>query len=488
MITMDRLDIFRRSCSRILWLGVTGCAGGATATPSEATSNTGAETSTAVGTGTTPTNVGSSSGSLPAKPPATPGVPTSTTPSTLPAETDSAPYPGATSELDPPSSTVVGGSNSTMPSDATVPSDTTETSAASGSTNSDTSLPPNVLPPTFLLGADISSIPEALDAGAVFVDTDGQTKPLLTLLKNHGFNAIRLRTFVNPDAPYGYARGTGGSCVKAEPYNDTSHTAEFGAAVKAAGMQLLVDLHYSDTWADPGKQIIPEAWRDAASIDELADEVSRYTTNVLDELVAAGAKPDMVQVGNETTPGMLIHVPGNDTDCWGNNSSVRTGLNGQASNGNWDNLAKLFKAGADAVHAVDPNIKVVLHIENTDDLAGVRWWVDSAVSRGIDFDVLGLSAYTEFQGQPSVWENTLTTIADEFPGLEFIIAEYNPERTRANQIVHDLPGARGLGTFFWEPTQSGAWGDSMFTQSGNTYTARTPDFAEYDALRLELGL
>lgn len=339
-----------------------------------------------------------------------------------------------------------------------------------------------------MLGADVSSIPEALDSGAKFVDTDGQTKPLLELLANHGFNAIRLRTFVNPDAPYGYARGTGGSCVKAEPYNDAAHTAEFGAAVKAAGMQLLVDFHYSDTWADPGKQIIPEAWRDATSIDDLANRVSQYTTEVLETLVAAGVKPDLVQVGNETTPGMLIHVPGNNTDCWGNNSNVNAQLNGQASNGNWDNLAKLFKAGADAVHAVDPNIKVVLHIENTDDLAGVRWWVSNAVSRNIDFEVLGLSAYTAFQGQPSVWQQTLQTMANEFPDLQFIIAEYNPERTRANRIVHDLPDGRGLGTFFWEPTLSGSWGESMFTQSGNTYTARAQDFAEYDALRVELGL
>lgn len=327
-----------------------------------------------------------------------------------------------------------------------------------------------------------------LDAGATFVDTDGVTKPILELLKNHGFNAIRLRTFVNPDAEYGYARGTGGSCQKAEAYNDAAHTAEFGAAVKAAGMQLLLDFHYSDTWADPGKQIIPEAWRGAQSVSELATYVSEYTTSVLDQMVAAGAKPDMVQVGNETTPGMLIHVPSADTDCWGNNSTPNSGPNGQASNGNWDNLATLFKAGVDAVHAVDPNIKVVLHIENTDDPSGVEWWVNSAVTRGVDFDVLGLSAYTAFQGQPSVWRSTLESMAEQFPDLEFIIAEYNPERTQANQIVHDLPDGRGLGTFFWEPTQSGSWGDAMFTQSGNKYTARSQDFAEYDALRTEFGL
>lgn len=478
MKTMGQLRIDARSCASFLWLGLVSCASGANSAPDQTSAtSTSTEASTSVSPTTPPpnTSVAPGSSTLP------PVEPSSTSSGTV---TPSSEPNSSSASSDPKSSDEDASSSAPPTSDTTAQHASTDPSSGLD----DGSSAPSVSPLAFLLGADISSIPEIVDAGATFVDTDGQTKPLLALLANHGFNAIRLRTFVNPDAPYGYARGTGGSCLKSEPYNDAAHTAEFGAAVKAAGMQLLVDFHYSDTWADPGKQIIPEAWRDVTSIDDLATRVSQYTTSVLGELVAAGAKPDMVQVGNETTPGMLIHVPGNDTDCWGNNSVVDSGPNGQASNGNWDNLAKLFKAGADAVHAVDPNIKVVLHIENTDDLDGVRWWVDSAVTRGIDFDVLGLSAYTAFQGQPSVWENTLQTLAEEFPELEFIIAEYNPERTRANQIVYALPNQRGLGTFFWEPTQSGSWGESMFTQSGNTYTARSQDFAEYDALRTQLGL
>jgi arabinogalactan endo-1,4-beta-galactosidase len=382
-------------------------------------------------------------------------------------------------------------SSETLP---TQPADTQvgETSDATGETTNagDQSSGETVGPvePTFLIGADLSSIPEALDSGAVYIDTDGQQKDILDLLKNHGFNAVRLRTFVDPSAPYGYAAGDGGSCRKSKPYNNAAETVAFGAKIKAAGMKLLVDFHYSDTWADPGKQIIPEAWRSATTIDQFANHIREYTTSVLTQLVEAGAKPDMVQVGNETTPGMLIHVPGPNTDCWGNQSAVRSGVTGRASNDNWDNLARLLDAGADAVHAVDPGIKVVLHIESTDDVSAVRWWVNSAVTRNVSFDVLGLSAYTAFQGQPSVWKNTLETMAKEFPQLSFIIAEYNPERTQANRIVHGLPDGRGLGTFFWEPTLSGSWGESMFTVSGNRYTARPADFAEYDALRGELGL
>lgn len=410
--------------------------------------------------------------------------------------TSSPPTTGATASSSTPSTSTSSTSTSSdgTPSATTSPagpSDGETSDGTSGDTSAVDESPGETsdpVEPTFLIGADLSSIPEALDAGAVYVDTDGQEKDILDLLKNHGFNAVRLRTFVDPSAPYGYAEGDGSSCRKSKPYNNAAETVAFGAKIKAAGMKLLIDFHYSDTWADPGKQIIPEAWRDATTIDQFANHVREYTTSVLEQLVEAGAKPDMVQVGNETTPGMLIHVPGPNTDCWGNQSVVRSGVTGRASNDNWDNLAKLLDAGADAVHAIDPGIKVVLHIESTDDVSAVRWWVNSAVTRNVSFDVLGLSAYTAFQGQPSVWKNTLETMAKEFPQLSFIIAEYNPERTEANRIVHDLPDGRGLGTFFWEPTLSGSWGESMFTVSGNRYTARTVDFAEYDALRVELGL
>ena len=117
---------------------------------------------------------------------------------------------------------------------------------------------------TFILGADISSVAEQEDRGVVFVDTDGEQKDLFTLLKNHGFNYIRLRTFVEPLNDYGYASDD--ACPgKAEAYNDRDHIVQLARRVRDAGMGLLLDFHYSDTWADPGKQVIPEAWRGAGS-------------------------------------------------------------------------------------------------------------------------------------------------------------------------------------------------------------------------------
>ena len=334
----------------------------------------------------------------------------------------------------------------------------------------------------FILGADISSVQES---NAVFVDTDDQTKSIFELLKNHGFNYIRLKTFVEPSAAYGYASTENGCAGLSEAYGDRDHVVEFGQQIKAAGMGFLLDFHYSDVWADPGNQIIPEAWRGAANIAELADYVREYTADVLTHAVDAGARPDMVQIGNEITPGMLMHVPGSNTDCWGNNPAAAP-FGGSTSN--WDDLSTLLKAGIAGVREVDPSIRIMLHVENTDDLDGVEWWVGSAIDHGVEFDVLGLSCYTAFQGQPSVWENTFASLAAQYPDLEFAIAEYNPSRTEANRIMKGLPDGRGLGTFFWEPTRSGEWGDSMFTWQGQTARANQEDFDEYDAMLPELGL
>jgi arabinogalactan endo-1,4-beta-galactosidase len=337
----------------------------------------------------------------------------------------------------------------------------------------------------FMLGADISSVQEAIDGGARYVDTDGTQKSILEILKNHGFNTIRLRTFVKPGAEYGYAQGTGGDCVKRETYCDKAHTIEFAQEIKAAGLQFLLDFHYSDTWADPGKQIIPEDWRNAGSIGALATYVRDYTEDVVSSLVDASARPDMVQIGNETTPGMLIHVPNSSTDCWGNNvSSAPVG----GSTSNWNNLGQLLKAGVEGVRSVDPSILTMVHIENTKSASGVVSWVRSALEQGVDIDAVGLSCYVAFQGEPSVWENTFKTLASTFPDLKFVIAEYNPERTEANRIIHDLPNGQGLGTFIWEPTLRGSWGESLFSWSGTTGRANSADFAEYDSIRTMVGL
>jgi arabinogalactan endo-1,4-beta-galactosidase len=358
-----------------------------------------------------------------------------------------------------------------------------------GSGGSGGSAGSNSFEPPFMLGADISSVQEAVDGGARFQDTDGTQKDLLEILGNHGFNYVRLRAFVEPAALYGYANPTGAAQFqKAEDYCDTQHTLKVAREAKAAGMGFLLDLHYSDNWADPGKQVIPTAWRDAASIDDLAARLGAYTHEVVAALIEGGARPDMVQLGNEITPGLLIHVPAEDPqpDQWGNMNKVVNSVNGSAES--FNNVATLLKAGVSAVRQLDPTIKIMLHLENTESFAAARDWVTAVQSRGVELDVLGLSCYTAWQGEPELWEDTFQQLAARLPDISFVIAEYNPERTRANQMMRDLPDGRGLGTFFWEPTQSGAWGASLFTFTGSAYTANADDFAEFDAIKLALGL
>jgi arabinogalactan endo-1,4-beta-galactosidase len=205
-------------------------------------------------------------------------------------------------------------------------------------------------------------------------------------------------------------------------------------------------------------------------------------------MVAGGARPDIVQLGNEITPGLLIHVPAAapNADEWGNMKKLTNSVNGSTSS--FNNVATLLKAGVDGVKAVDPTIKIMLHLENTTSYPAVRDWVSAVRSRGVHLDVLGLSCYTSFQGQPSVWKNTFEQLTQNLDNLSFVIAEYNPARTEANRIMADLPNGRGLGTFFWEPTQSGTWGAALFDRNGGALEANAAAFAEFDALKVELGL
>jgi arabinogalactan endo-1,4-beta-galactosidase len=362
--------------------------------------------------------------------------------------------------------------------------------AAGENAGGEAGAPGPTLRPDFILGADISSVDELIDQGATFVDTDGQTKSIFGVLAAHGFNYIRLRTFVAPWNLYGYANPNGDAeYLRDEPYCDRDHTASFGRQAKDAGMKLLVDLHYSDNWADPGKQMIPEAWRDVQSIEELGVEVRTYTQDLVQYLVDQGARPDIVQLGNEIHPGMLYHVPGENpvADPWGNMDDKEINpINGLVSD--WTNLGLLLREGVAGVQAVDPSIRIMLHLANTTSPNAITGYINSARTAGVDFDILGLSCYTEWHGTPTFWQNTFNTLASRFTDLDFVIAEYGPEARRANEIIRDLPDQRGLGTFVWEPTQSGTWGPSMFSRADNQYTAITDAFAVYDGIREDFGM
>jgi len=293
--------------------------------------------------------------------------------------------------------------------------------------------------PSFILGADVSWLLEDEAAGATYYDR-GQKLELLPLLKARGFNYIRIRTFVDPAATDGYANG------KPEAWCDLEHTIELAKRVRALGMGFLLDFHYSDNFADPGKQVKPSAWQ-ALPFDGLVQAVHDYTLQTLQALVAAGVTPDMVQIGNEITAGMLFP-------------------DGASSNENWPKLGQLLKAGASATQEVDSKIRIMLHIEKGGDNATTRWWVDHALAEKVPFQVLGQSCYTMYQGPPDSWQSNFTDLVTRYPTLSFVIAEYSQEKRAANDIMHALPDQRGLGTFIWEPTR---WMEAVFDRQGERY-------------------
>jgi arabinogalactan endo-1,4-beta-galactosidase len=331
---------------------------------------------------------------------------------------------------------------------------------------------------SYWIGADISFAESASSAGQ---------DSLLSQLKSHGFNAIRLRTFVDPKASDGYDKTNG--------YCDIAHTAAFGKKVKDLGMALLVDFHYSDNWADPGKQCVPVAWQGYTTIDELATAVYDYTKNSITTLIAGGARPDMVQIGNETTPGMLIHVCDSGGQPTGNNRIT-------GSTSNWTNLGTLFKAGVKGVKDVDTGILIALHIDRGGDkptdsqgaaLNTSKSYINNAVKQGVTFDVFGESCYQQYQGDPNSaantktgWTNTLGGLAAAFPNIKIMAAEYGPMQREINDVVFGIPNNQGIGTFNWEPERGGDWntGHVLFNWSGNTFTAQ-PDLALYDQMKID---
>ena len=343
----------------------------------------------------------------------------------------------------------------------------------------------------FYRGADISTVQEYEHYHTRIFDVDGSETDIFTLLKRHGFNAIRLKTFVSPSAQYGYASAGCGHAD--ESYGDKEHVVAYAQKVKAAGMAFLLDIHYSDNWADPAKQIIPSRWRGARDSDEMADSVYQYTYDLISALKKVNATPDMVQIGNETTPGILIHVPNSGTDCWGNGvGKASTSINGDMGTSSGKaNAAKYFKAGIRAVKAVSPQTKTVLHIESIRKPQTVNWWMEEIFkNQNVPADVMGFSAYTAYgDGPPEDWKSLLVELSSKYPDLEFIVAEYNGgdkgnhyeydgSRWHTDQMVRGLD--RWIGAFLWEPTQGGDWGAPLFEWKGNDLYAEKRSFDEYN--------
>jgi arabinogalactan endo-1,4-beta-galactosidase len=318
----------------------------------------------------------------------------------------------------------------------------------------------------FILGADISWVPEEEASGAKYYD-DNTKQDIFTILKNHKFNYIRLRIFNDPTAASGGSESTTGavySGYSSNGYCDPAHTKAMALRIANAGMKFCIDFHYSDNWADPGKQYKPHAWASADS-SALVDSVRYFTKNILTALKAQGTLPSMVQVGNEITAGMI----------WPDGNMIKNG---------WPEFIALIKAGIAGVKDVDSSIKIMIHIDKGGNYQTTKWWLDNAIAQGLEFDILGQSCYTSVQGKPSTWKTCFDSLVKNYPGYSFIIAEYSEDKRAANDIMFNLPDERGLGTFIWEPVQ---WLEKIFDQSGTTYTTIDSLIDLYPQMYLDYG-
>lgn len=270
---------------------------------------------------------------------------------------------------------------------------------------------------TKMLGADISFLPQLEERGMKFFD-NGVEKDAIQMLRDHGFNYVRLRIFNDPAGEKGYSPGKG--------FCDLDHTLQMAKRVKDAGMKLLLDFHYSDTWADPGKQFKPAAWENQ-SFGELKASLYDYTRKVLLALKNQGTLPDMVQVGNEINHG-LVWPDGRVTQI--------------------DEMAQLFQAGVAAVKSVDPTTVIMLHLALGGQNDECVFLIDEMLKRKTHFDVIGLSYYPK-------WHNTLDDLRDNINDLvrrynkEVIIVEYSAKKEEVNKLGFELKNA--MGTCIWEP-------------------------------------
>ena len=291
----------------------------------------------------------------------------------------------------------------------------------------------------FAKGADIGWLPQMEATGFTFYNDKGKREDCMKILKDHGINTIRLRTWVNPSAD-----SISGHCSKEE-------TVAMAVRAKQWGMRILIDFHYSDSWADPGKQVKPKAW-ESHPFPQLLEDVYKYTFDVMTALQKSGITPEWVQVGNETAGGMIYP---------------------EGSTRHWDSLTQLINKGYEAIKAVSPSTKVILHVDQGNNNQRFRTWFDSAAAHGAQFDVIGMSYYPYWlRGSPDYTlsindlGNNLKDMAARY-GKEVMVVEAGGIDTMAQNTYHmllavqqkvkEVPGGKGLGVVYWEPEGARRW-------------------------------
>lgn len=252
---------------------------------------------------------------------------------------------------------------------------------------------------TRLLGGDISLLPTYEQRGTKYIDEHGKARPFLDIAKANNWNAARVRLFVNPDDAPAENKDEG-VCQSID------YITPLCKQIKRAGMNLMLDFHYSDTWADPGKQFTPKAWT-KCSPRQLRDSVYEHTAHALRHLVKNGCAPDLIQVGNEITFGMLW--PTAKTDPF--------------SDTNWDVLTDLIKSGVRACREICPKARVIIHTEHAGDWEATKNYYRRLADHGVDYDIIGLSYYPMWHKDIPNLSRTLDSLAVTFPSKDIMIVE-----------------------------------------------------------------
>ena len=303
------------------------------------------------------------------------------------------------------------------------------------------------LPSDFIKGADISTLIAQEESGVRYYDENGNEKDLITILAENGVNYVRVRIWNNPYDDKGHGYGAGNS--------DLSKAIAIGKRATAAGMRVLVDFHYSDFWADPGRQVSPKAWANM-TIDEKSKALYQFTKESLNTLRASGVDVGMVQVGNETTS---------------------SGMAGEAG----DERYQLFKAGTQAVRDVDKSILITLHFTNPEKKSTILYYAEKLKENQIDYDVFATSYYSFWHRSLENLNSVLTEIREKY-GKQTLIAEtsyaytledgdgqknvikseqqtknggYPPtvqgQANNLRDVIATSQSAGALGVFYWEP-------------------------------------
>ena len=256
------------------------------------------------------------------------------------------------------------------------------------------------------VGGDISLLPKYEQAGVVYKDKNGNTvSDVIAFFKQEGMNAMRVRLFVDPSKDSDKA-----VC------QDLEYVKSLGKRIKDAGLSLMLDFHYSDTWADPAKQWTPDSWKTLNDAD-LANKLYEYTKDCLQQLKDAGAEPDMIQTGNEISYGMLWGTQA----AVGNNNTNRCFTNSSAAN--WNRFYNLLKKAGQACREECPNAKIILHSERTANTTVLLDYFDRMKNNGIDYDIIGLSYYPEHHKTLAQLESALTSLEKKQYGKDIMIVE-----------------------------------------------------------------